>query len=105
MIGFPELEATRGTPLFAPFKRLWDNLVSIVTSFRVGTVTLLGATTPVSCNAVLKDSRIFLQPRTAKSLGTLEIPPVKIIEGVSFQITSSSATDTSTVDWLLVNLK
>lgn len=107
MIGVPELEgARRSDPkLFPVLKGIWDQVVTLYNAFRVGTVTLNGENTTVLCKTVQRTSKVYLSHRVRTNAGTLEVPVSFVQEGTSFRIVSSSATDTSTVDWLLVNLK
>lgn len=67
----------------------------------MGTVNLAGGTAIVSTTAVTANSRIFL---TAQVLGgTQGILRVGVVTaGTSFIVTSSNASDTSTVGWLIV---
>jgi len=68
------------------------------------TPSMVAGTTTVATTAVTSNSRIFLTANTlAGTPGTLSAPQLSITPGVSFVITSSSATDTSTVNWILVD--
>ena len=68
----------------------------------VGTSTLVGGTVTVSTTAVTASSKIFYNVATAGgtqgylSLGT-------ITAGTSFVINSTSATETSTINWWIIN--
>lgn len=67
----------------------------------MGTATLVGGTVTVSTTAVTANSRIFVTTQTLG--GTIGTPYVSArVAGTSFDITSSSGTDTSTVAWLIV---
>jgi hypothetical protein len=72
------------------------------TNAKMGTATLVAGAATVSTTAVTATSRIFL---TNQSLGgTAGFLRVSArTAGTSFTITSSSATDTSTVAWLIVD--
>jgi hypothetical protein len=71
----------------------------------IGTATLAGAaTTTVSTTAVTAASKIFLQTRvlgTVSAASTLAVTAVS--PGVNFTITPSQSTDTSTVDYWIIN--
>ena len=71
---------------------------------RMGTATLSSGTATVSTTAVSATSRIFL---TIQSLGTVTSPKSVAVTareaGTSFTITSSDATDTSVVAWMIVD--
>jgi hypothetical protein len=70
---------------------------------RMGVATLVGGAAVVSTTAVSASSRIQL---TAQSLGTITVPAALAVTArtaaTSFTITSSEATDTSVVAWLIV---
>lgn len=70
----------------------------------VGSVPLVAGTATVSTTAVIANSIILL---TVASLGTVTAPQAMHVSainaGVSFAITSADATDTSIVNWLIVN--
>lgn len=69
-----------------------------------GTVTLVGGAAIVSTTAALTASMIQL---TIQSLGTVAVPMAVGVtartNGVSFTITSSDATDTSVIAWMIIN--
>jgi hypothetical protein len=69
-----------------------------------GTVPLTGGAAIVSTTAVTATSLIFL---TSQALGTVAAPSALAVTaksaGVSFTITASQATDTSTIAWMIVN--
>lgn len=70
----------------------------------VGTATLVAGAATVSTAAVDTASLIYLSFNTAAGTqGFLSAPSASIVNGVSFAIHSSSVTDTSTVNWLIVN--
>lgn len=74
------------------------------TNLSMGTVTLIGVTTTVPTLAVKTGSKIFLTVNTpGGTQGFLSAPTASIIDGASFVINSSSATDTSTVNWWVIN--
>lgn len=67
---------------------------------KLGVATLVGGTVTVANTSVTANSRIFIQRQAAG--GTLGNITYTKSAGVSFTINSSSATDTSTVDWHIV---
>lgn len=72
------------------------------TNASVGLATLVGGTVTVSTTAVTSNSGIMLTCRTVGGTqGMLRISA--ITGGTSFVITSSSATDTSQISWLIIN--
>lgn len=71
---------------------------------RMGQATLVGGTISVANTSVTASTRIFLShANTSGTLGHLYISAR--VAGTSFDITSSSGTDTSTVNWLLIEPK
>lgn len=66
---------------------------------RMGTATLVAGTVTVSNTSVTANTRIVLTRSTAG--GTVGHLSYTISAGASFTINSSSASDTSTVNWLL----
>jgi hypothetical protein len=72
-----------------------------MTRIRHGSATLVGGTVTVSDSTVTASSRIFAERQaTGGTPGSLGITARS--NGVSFTITSTSGTDTSTVVWLLI---
>jgi hypothetical protein len=70
----------------------------------VGTSTLVGGTVTVSTTAVATGSLIYVSRNTSGgTAGHLNAPSASIVNGTSFVINSSSGTDTSTVNWWIVN--
>lgn len=70
----------------------------------MGTATLVGGTVTVNTTAVSANSIIFTTCNTpGGTQGFLSAPVANIIAGTSFVINSSSGTDTSTVNWLVIN--
>jgi hypothetical protein len=68
----------------------------------VGSSTLVAGTVTVSTTAVTASSVILLSVKTiGGTAGTLSVGTVTA--GTSFVINSSSSTDTSTVNWLIIN--
>lgn len=68
---------------------------------RMGVATLVGGTVTVTNTVPSASSRIFLSHATTGGvIGTLTYT---ISAGVSFTINSSAATDTSTVNWLIID--
>lgn len=69
-----------------------------------GTTTLVGGTKTVSASSVTTTSKIFVSCNTpGGTQGFLSAPTASIVQGVSFVINSSSALDTSTVNWVIIN--
>jgi hypothetical protein len=70
----------------------------------VGTVSLIAGTATVSTTAVSASSKIFV---TVGTLGTVVAPQAMYVDAIvantSFDITSADATDTSEVNWLIIN--
>jgi len=70
----------------------------------LGTATLVGGTVTVNTTAVTASSKIFLSCNTpGGTQGFLSAADANVVAGTSFVINSSSATDTSTVNWWIVN--
>ena len=67
---------------------------------QMGVATLVGGTVTVNNTKVTANTRIFVNHRTTG--GTIGILTYTIVANTSFTITSSSGTDTSTVNWLLI---
>jgi hypothetical protein len=68
----------------------------------IGAIALVGGTATVMTTAVTSSSIIFLTPQNAS--GTPGFPAVgTVTAGTSFVINSSSALDTSTIGWWIVN--
>lgn len=82
------------------------NKLSIATGANasVGTAELVAGTVTVSTTAVTTNSKIFV---TVGTLGTVVAPQAMyvdaIVNGTSFDITSADGTDTSFVNWLIIN--
>lgn len=70
----------------------------------VGTASLTAGTVTVSTTAVSASSKIFV---TVSALGTVAAPQAmlvsNIVAGTSFDITSADVTDTSDVNWWIIN--
>lgn len=69
----------------------------------IGTATLNAGTVVVSTTAVTANSKIFLSVATPVNPGYIAAPTVLINPGVGFTINSSSITDASTVNYLIIN--
>jgi len=70
----------------------------------VGTATLAGGTIVVATTAVTASSLIFVSRNTAAgTTGELSAPEASIVAGTSFTIDSTSGTDTSTVNYWIIN--
>jgi hypothetical protein len=70
------------------------------TNGRLGQATLVGGTVNVANTTVTANTRVFLQRMTAG--GTVGNLTYTVSAGVGFTINSDSATDTSLVNYLLV---
>lgn len=69
-----------------------------------GTATLSGGTVTVSNSHVTANSKIIVTVNTPSGTqGFLSVPTASIIAGTSFIINSSSGTETSTVNWKIIN--
>lgn len=76
--------------------------VEWITPYLTGTATLVGGTVTVNNAAVAANSRIMLTSQVdGGTVGFLRVSGRS--NGVSFTISSSSALDTSTVAWLIIN--
>lgn len=73
------------------------------TNARAGTSVLVGGTVTVSNTSVTANTKVFTQRKT--SGGTAGNLVYTVSAATSFTITSSSGTDTSTVDWYLVEFE
>lgn len=70
----------------------------------IGTATLVGGTVTVNTTSVATGSKIFVSRNTSSgTVGHLSVPDASIVNGTSFVINSSSGTDTSTVNWWIIN--
>lgn len=80
-------------------------VISAAANGSVGTsVAMTAGSVTVATTAVTAVSKIFLTANTpGGTQGTLSAPTASIVPGVSFVINSSSGTDTSTVNWVLIN--
>ncbi len=67
-----------------------------------GTATLAAGTVVVNNANVTADASFAVTYDVINSSGTLSIPTVAIVPGVSFTINSSSGADASTVTWIMV---
>ncbi len=67
-----------------------------------GKATLVAGTVTVNTTAI-DNSRLILLTRSTVSGTSGHLCSSNIVEGVSFDIDSSNALDTSTISWLLVN--
>lgn len=71
---------------------------------RLGTATLVAGTVTVSTTAISANSKVFLSVDTpGGTQGFLSAPNASYTAGTSFVINSSSGTDTSTVNWMIVD--
>lgn len=69
-----------------------------------GTATLVNGTVTVLTSLVENGAKIFVSVDTpGGTQGFLSAPSASIVDGVSFVINSTSATETSTVNWQIIN--
>jgi len=69
-----------------------------------GTATLAAGTVTVSTTSVTANSFVFVSYNTtAGTPGSVRAPQASIVAGTSFVISSTSGTDTSTVNWFVIN--
>jgi len=75
------------------------------TNASIGTsVAMTTGSVTISTTAVTAASKIFLTRNTVGgTLGNLSVPSASIVANTSFVINSDSGTDTSTVNWLIIN--
>lgn len=70
---------------------------------RIGSSTLSSGTVVVSNTSITTNTKIFL---TVRTLGTVSVPKAVAVTAISantsFTITSADNTDTSVIDWMLV---
>ncbi|MGN6530149.1 MAG: hypothetical protein ACTHK0_00165, partial [Ginsengibacter sp.] len=89
---------TAADSLTVPDKKYVDS------RYTSGTATLSAGTVTVSSTAVTTSSKILVSVNTpGGTQGFLSVPTASIVAGSSFVINSSSATETSTVNWVIVN--
>lgn len=71
----------------------------------IGTsAAMVAGTVTVNTNVVTASSLIFVSRNTpGGTTGNLSVPSGSIVPGVSFAINSSSATETSTINWWIIN--
>lgn len=70
----------------------------------IGTATLVAGTVTVNTTAVATGSKIFVTVDTpGGTQGFISVPDASIVNATSFVINSSSATETSTVNWWIIN--
>lgn len=69
-----------------------------------GTATLVGGTVTVNTGKVATGDKIMISCNTTGGTqGILSAPTGSIVNGTSFVINSSSGTDTSTVNWIIID--
>jgi hypothetical protein len=69
-----------------------------------GTATLTAGAVTVATTAVTASSIILVTRNTpGGTAGDLSVPSASITAGTSFVINSASGTDTSTVNWIIIN--
>lgn len=86
---------------------LFNDKINVVTGPNpiAGTATLVAGTVTINTDKVTANSIIFLTKNTISgATGTqLNAPSASIVPGVSFTINSSSAAETSTINWFIIN--
>ena len=71
-----------------------------------GTATLVAGTKTVATTFVAATSIILISRNTPGGTpGNLSVPVASITAGTSFVINSDSGTDTSTVNWVIINVE
>ncbi|OCX52657.1 hypothetical protein BEL04_14520 [Mucilaginibacter sp. PPCGB 2223] len=74
------------------------------TNASIGTATLVAGTVTISTTAVTASSKIFItRNTTGGTIGSLSVPSTSITANTSFVINSDSASDTSTINWWVIN--
>lgn len=100
-----ELRTVANNPGPAP-QELGEIIKAKNSGYRIsagGTATLVAGAVTVANGAVRTQSLIMLSRNTSGgTLGYLSAPAASIVNGVSFGINSSSALDTSTVNWVIL---
>jgi hypothetical protein len=96
-----QIEANNGTDYFtasASQVKVWNKLA--VASGTRGTATLVGGTVTVNTTSVATGDLVLLS--ATNTSGTAGFLRYSIVNGTSFTITSSSATDTRTIHYLII---
>lgn len=104
--GLLQIEGLRDQPqLFEALASLRDTVNQAVTRIQSGTTQLRNnGTVIVPTKFVQETSIIVVSHRTRTGTpGSLSVPLALRVGGQRFTIQSTSTTDTSTVDWILVN--
>lgn len=108
LVAIPQIEAFRGGPapppvtLYEVLSALRGGVNGAVARVQAGRVDLVDGRAIVNLPAMRSDSVIVVSYATlAGTPGFLSVPSGVI--GKSFVIQSSSVTDTSSVNWILVN--
>ena len=101
-VGATTPAAGKFTTLSASGTMTMNSLIVVGSNQTVGTATLANGTKTVSTTAVTAASEIFLTRKAASgTLGNLNITSQNA--GANFTIGSGTATENSTVNWLIVN--
>ena len=101
-VGATTPAAGKFTTLSASGAMTMNSLIVVGSNQTVGTATLANGTKTVSTTAVTAASEIFLTRKAASgTLGNLNITSQNA--GANFTIGSGTATENSTVNWLIVN--
>lgn len=76
---------------------------TLLSTAKTGTATLTAGTKTVTTTAIKTGAKVFLTVNTPSGTqGFLSAPIASFVNGASFVINSSSATETSTVNWQIV---
>lgn len=105
-VGSGRFGYTTTSSLPAPFAHSYFKDIHVDTGANttIGTATLVGGTVTVSTNKVLTGDTIFLSRNTpGGTTGDLSAPVASIVNATSFVINSTSALDTSTVNWWIIH--
>lgn len=71
---------------------------------RAGTATLVGGTVTIANTTIAASDKVFVTRNTpGGTVGDLSVPDADISVGTSFKINSASGSDTSTVNWWIIN--
>ncbi len=102
-VAIPEIESQRDDPLlYESLSKLRAAIQTNANRLIAGRAVLVAGVVTISCSSVGPTSRITCtSSRDAGTPGRLSWGGLRT--GMSFVISSDSATDTSTIDWHLVN--
>lgn len=101
--GSPNSNTQIGSGSAASGLRVGPSPSSVISRLSAGTATLVGGTVTVSLATITTNTHILLTVKTkGGTTGTLDTNTR--VASTSFTITSSSGTDTSTVEWVAIEL-